>query len=354
MARVKPIPLFLGLALIGLIILTSLAVWRINWLLAPVGSAQDYEIIEVHVPLNSSLGTISGILEEEGVIRNALAFALYARYKGYSENLQAGNYLLATNMSFEEILETMQQGVILKEGHRFTIPEGFTVEQISRRLEREGLVESELFLEACRKFDYTGEESRFSFLDSVPPGVKYSLEGYLFPDTYEVEEDITPREIIEMMLSRFEEVFSQEHRMRAEELGLSIHEVVTLASLIEKEARVDEERKTISAVFHNRLQSEQMPFLQSCATVQYALGEVKPRLTNQDLEVDSPFNTYLYPHLPPGPIASPGRHSLEAALYPAEVDYLYFVYREDGTGRHYFSKTLEEHNYYKSVVQRSR
>ena len=135
---------------------------------------------------------------------------------------------------------------------------------------------------------------------------------------------------------------------------LVIHQVVTIASLVEKEAVISEERPLIAAVFHNRLNSETLPFLQSCASVQYLLSETKPVLTYKDLEIDSPFNTYLYPDLPPGPIASPGRQALEAALYPADSDYLYFVTKEHGSGGHNFSQTLQEHNNYKRIAQQNR
>jgi UPF0755 protein len=312
----------------------------------------DSQEIEVNIPLRSSTAQIAAILKEEGLIKNEMVFRLYSRYRGYDQKLQAGRHLLSADMSLEELLSNLQQGVVFKEGIRFTIPEGFNLEQIAARLENEGLFEGEAFLQAC--LDYPGENTTFDFLNEVPLDVSYTLEGYLFPDTFEVRRDITPKETIEVMLRRFDNVFTADFRLRAEELGLSIHEVVTLASIVEKESRVGAEQPIIAAVFHNRLRSPSMPLLQSCATVQYALGEVKPVLTYQDLEVDSSYNTYLYPNLPPGPIASPGRGALEAVLYPADVNYLYFVYKEDGSGTHYFSTTLQEHNYYKNLAQRNR
>ncbi len=250
-------------------------------------------------------------------------------------------------------MQTLQQGVLWEEGLRFTIPEGFTLEQIAARLEDEGMVGKEAFISACQDYMQNIDPS-FSFLNDIPSSVNFLLEGYLFPDTFEVRRGITARELIDVMLHRFNEVFNEDNRRRASEMGFTLHEIVTLASIVEKEARVAEERPIISAVFHNRLQSPGMSLLQSCATVQYALGEVKPVLLYEDLEIDSPYNTYLYPYLPPGPIASPGEDALEAALYPAEVDYLYFVYKEDGSGTHYFSTTLQEHNHYKALVQSMR
>lgn len=351
MFKKKPSLIIAALILAAFMLLSLLAYRSIRTLLMPVGSAAGEELKEINIPFNSSTGQIAAILQQEGIIKSSLFFRLYAQYKGYDQKLQAGCYLLSPEMSLDEILTTLQQGVIFKEGLRFTIPEGFTVEQIADKLENEGLVDKETFLRLCREYP---RESSFDFLQVVPAQVQYPLEGYLFPDTYEIRQDVTPEEIVDLMLRRFDEVFEETFRQRAEELGFSLHEIVTIASLVEKEARVANERPLISAVFHNRLKLESMPYLQSCATVQYALGEAKAVLTYQDLEVDSPYNTYLYPNLPPGPIASPGREALIAALYPAEVDYLYFVYKEDGSGEHYFSSTLEEHNYYKNLAQKNR
>jgi UPF0755 protein len=351
MFRAKPYRLWLVFLLTALIILSLSAYWQVNTLLLPVGTPNDMRPREVNIPFNSSTAQIAGILQQEGIIKSSLLFRFYARYKGYDQKLQAGNYLLSPGMTLDEILSALQQGVILERGVKLTIPEGFTVEQIAGRLEEEGLAGREEFLDICLEYRC---EPVLEFIQAAPSGVEYLLEGYLFPDTYEILPDVTPQEIVEMMLRRFARVFDDSFRQRAAELGFSPHEIVTLASLVEKEARVPEERPLISAVFHNRLKSENMPFLQSCATVQYILGEVKPVLTYQDLEIDSPYNTYLYPGLPPGPIASPGKDALQAALYPADVDYLYFVYKEDGSGEHYFSTTLEEHNYHKGLARQNR
>ena len=236
-------------------------------------------------------------------------------------------------MSIEEILLELQKGIVKQKGVRFTIPEGFTVEQIATRLEEKELVEREAFLELCRDYGESGSNASplLQKLGEIPAQVRFRLEGYLFPDTYEVHLDATEEEIVELMLSRFFEIFDEDCCLRAEKMGLNIHQVVTIASLVEKEATLPEERPLIAAVFHNRLNSKVLPFLQSCATIQYILGESKPVLTHQDLEIDSPFNTYLYPNLPPGPIASPGRQALQAALYPEDVEYLYFVSKKDGS-----------------------
>ncbi|MEW5921984.1 MAG: endolytic transglycosylase MltG [Bacillota bacterium] len=336
-------------------VLALLAYWRVSTLLSPVASTgthaeKEYFEKEVEIPLKYSTAQIAALLEEEGIIKSALLFRLYTRYRGYDQQLQAGRYTFSSGMSMEDILQELRRGVVYKETNRFTIPEGFTLEQIAARLGAAGLVDEDVFLEACRHY----QNDEFTFLKGIPPEVYYNLEGYLFPDTYEVYPGATAEEIITVMLRRFNTVCNEEYRHRAEELGLTLHEVVTIASLVEKEGQVEEEKTLISAVFHNRLQNKHMPLLQSCATVHYALGETKAYLTSKDLEIDSPYNTYIYPYLPPGPIASPGANALAAAVNPAPVTYLYFVSKEDGSGLHYFSNTLQEHNRYKALAQRNR
>ncbi|HAP32750.1 MAG TPA: endolytic transglycosylase MltG [Firmicutes bacterium] len=336
-----------------LLLLLSLAYWQINMLLLPVvGIAQyngvNYAKKEIVIPLNYSAADIAVLLEEEGIIKSALLFQLYARYHGYDQHLQAGRYMLNPAMGLADILEELKQGVVFKETRRFTIPEGFTMEQIAARLDAAGLAAADLFKEASRQY----YNDNFAFLDEIPAGVYHRLEGYLFPDTYEVFPESNADDIITIMLQRFAGVFNERYRSRAAELGLTIHEAITLASLIEREGRVREEKPLIAAVFHNRLKQNML--LQSCATVQYALGEIRAFLTYADLEIDSPYNTYLYPGLPPGPIASPSLYALRAALYPAPEDYLYFVSREDGSGAHYFSTTLQEHNRYKALAEHNR
>ncbi len=331
------------------------AYWRVSSLLSPainsgIYTRKEYLEKEIEIPLRSSTAHIAALLEEEGIISSALLFRLYARYRGYDQQLQAGRYTLSTGMSMEDILQELRRGVVYRETLRFTIPEGFNLEQIGTRLDAAGLVEKDVFLEACR--NYQNEE--FAFLKDIPAGVYHPLEGYLFPDTYEIYPGATAEEIITLMLRRFSSICDNVYRQQVTEMGFTLHEAVTLASLIEKEAKVEEEKPLISAVFHNRLQDRNMRLLQSCATVQYALGETKAYLTNKDLEIDSPYNTYIYPNLPPGPIASPGKNALLAAINPAPVTYLYFVNKEDGSGTHYFSHTLQEHNRYKAEIQRKR
>ncbi|UNC92587.1 endolytic transglycosylase MltG [Candidatus Contubernalis alkaliaceticus] len=311
----------------------------------PVSGAES-NLVLVEIPQGASSGNIAETLKQAGVVRNNLAFRVYAKFKGYDGRLKAGEYEFYTAMNMDEILEKLYQGDVIQSYTRITLPEGFRVEQVAARLEAQGVVEEEVFLELLleKQFDYW-------FLKDITQST-YPVEGYLFPDTYYLEDDDAEEEIIHRMLRQFEGVFNDTYQQRAEELGMTVHEVVTLASIIEREARLKEERPIISGVFHNRLQRNML--LQSCATVQYALGEIKPKLSTRDTEIDSPYNTYLHTGLPPGPIASPGRDAIHAALYPEETDNLYFVLRGDNSGGHYFSRTLQEHleNQRKAVRER--
>lgn len=296
------------------------------------------EPLTVEIPQGISTAGIARILEEEGVVKNATLFRLYVRYKEMDGKLQAGEYRLYENMNPADVLARLQEGRVSREQVRFTVPEGLRAEEVAARLAVAGLGSEEVFLDLMA----APEEFAFPFLEEIPEGLEYPLEGYLAPDTYFVHEDAAEADVLRVMLQKFNGFYTEEVRRRLEELELSLHEAVTLASIVERETRAAEERPIVAAVFHNRLEIGML--LQSCATVQYALGEVKPVLSYDDLKIQNRYNTYLYPGLPPGPIASPGRSSLEATLYPEDVDYLYFVYRDDGTGLHYFATTLRGHN----------
>jgi UPF0755 protein len=230
----------------------------------------------------------------------------------------------------EEIMKALVAGKA--ETVRFTIPEGYDIKRTSAKLTEDGLINAETFAKEIEtgKFDY-------EFLKDAPAGPN-RLEGFLFPETYEIFANANEHDIIDKMLYQFNKVFTDEYYARAEELGMSVRDVITLASIIEREARVPEDRPVIASVFYNRLKIK-MP-LQSCATVQYILGEQKPVLSIKDTKIESPYNTYLHPGLPPGPIASPGADSIKAALYPADTDYLYFLAKGDGS--HAFSSTYEQ------------
>lgn len=298
--------------------------------LGPVESSS--EEVPVRIPPGSSTLQIAEILRFNRLIKNELVFIAYSRLTGYDTKLKAGDYVLNRSFSLPQIFEKLSKGQV--QAVTFTIPEGFTVEQIAKALAQKGLVDEKKFLALAKKGAFN-----YPFIVQAKD-VKYKLEGFLFPDTYKVRPGSSEEEIIEVMLQRFAAVYDEQARSKARELGLNDQELVTLASLIEKEAKVALDRPLISGVIYNRLNNGMR--LQIDATIQYILGQAKPRLTYKDLEIESPYNTYLVEGLPPGPIASPGKAAIDAALNPAKTDYLYYVAKSDGS--HVFSKTLEEHN----------
>jgi len=295
----------------------------------PVDSAAT-DTINVEIPSGSSTDSIAGILEENGLIRSTFAFGIKSRLEGLDGTYEAGYYALAKNMTMDEIMQAIQKGTALTV--RFTIPEGFDIKKTAERLSEKGLINIDEFMNQVETGDYP-----YKFLADAASG-RERLEGFLYPDTYEVYPDADERQIIDKMLARFDALFTDEYYDRAAEMGMSVNQVITLASIIEREARVPEDRPVIASVFYNRLEIG-MP-LQSCATVQFILGEQKEKLTNDDIAIDSPYNTYKNKGLPPGPICSPGIDSIKAALYPADTDYLYFLAKGDGS--HVFSVTYDD------------
>jgi UPF0755 protein len=280
-------------------------------------------------------------LERQGLVRNHLIFSLYLKYKQEGHRFQAGTYEMVPGMTFDEIIGKLNRGEVRREPMiRFTIPEGFTLEQIADTLERVGLIDRERFFAAVDPKNVASPLVR-----QIPDhsGLKYPLEGYLFPETYELKEGATEQDIVNRMVDELERKLSQLPGWEAQlhKLGISFHEMMTIASLIEREVVVAEERPIVSGVIYNRLHKGWN--LQIDATVQYSLDEPKERLLHKDLEVDSPYNTYLHPGLPPGPIASPSLASIEAALYPAESEYMFYVTKKDGSREHLFAETYEEH-----------
>lgn len=297
-----------------------------------MGAATLTEEVKVEIPEASTPDAIGGILAEQGVIKSELGFKLQVRKDNAASELKAGTYYFkAQTYSLADVVACLQKGPAVS-GVKVTIPEGYNQAQIIGVLTEAGLCTEGEFLEAAANGDYG--------YDYLPPaGDSLRLQGFLFPDTYYVTEGDSAESIIAMMLKEFDSCYTDEWKARVSELGLTTQQWVTMASIIEKEAVVSEDRPIISGVFYNRIESGMN--LQSCATVQYALGEVKPVLSNEDVQIDSPYNTYINPGLPPGPIASPGYESLYAALYPTETDYLFFVAKPNGA--HIFTTTYEEH-----------
>ncbi|KKM09297.1 hypothetical protein SY88_19795 [Clostridiales bacterium PH28_bin88] len=304
---------------------------QVRTLMAPVSAIPEPEATVV-VPARASATQIASLLSERGLIRSKWLFLAYARYAGLDKRLKAGEYAISPADSLGQVVDKLTKGQVLT--YTFTIPEGYTLAQMADVLANKGLADRERFLRIAAESDFD-----FPFLEGIPKGAN-RLEGFLFPDTYRVSRGVTEEQLIEMMLRRFGRVYTDEFRQRASQMGMTTLQVVTLASIIEREAKKAEERPLVSAVFHNRI--EKNWYLESCATIQYILGEPKEILTYEDLAIDSPYNTYKYGGLPPGPIAAPGESSLMAALNPADVDYMFFVVKPDGS--HAFARTLAEHN----------
>ncbi|MDI9447867.1 MAG: endolytic transglycosylase MltG [Bacillota bacterium] len=308
--------------------------------LSPVTSKSKARDIVVVVPQQSTATQVGQILKDHELIHSPFVFVLYARWKNLDGSLKAGEYLLNNGLSTPEMLNELVEGRLASE--TITIPEGFTMTQVAELLETKGLAEREEFFAVAAREDFS-----YKFLEERPKGER-RLEGYLFPDTYRVTRGDSVRFLIDNMLKRFDlEMEELDYPSRAEKAGLTLHEAVTIASLIEREAKIDEERPLISGVIHNRMEKSML--LQIDATVQYALGTNKAQIYYKDLEVDSPYNTYKNNGLPPGPIAMPGRSSLLAAVEPAETAYLYYVARPDGS--HAFATNNTDHEANKERYQ---
>jgi len=342
----KGIPYKFKGILLSFIFLFFALIFAIVWfnsMLAPADISNE-NYIKYEVKSGSSSRQVAKDLQEKGLIKNAFVFGLYSKYKNSDTKLKSGVYLLSPSMSSEDILAKIAGGKSENLDKKVTFPEGVNLKQIAKILETNGIVTADAFIDAAIVKNF---QQNYDFLKELPP--EQSLEGFLFPDTYYLQQGKSPEHYIEIFLNRFTQVYFENNKLDEKQklLDMTTYEVVTLASIIEAEAKLDEERPIISGVFHNRLNIK-MP-LQSCATVEYALGEHKEVLTLKDLEVESPYNTYKYLGLPQGPIGSPGLSSLKAAVNPAEVDYLYFVAKGDGS--HLFAKTLAEHNKNKSKVR---
>lgn len=334
MIRIKVKRRFIAFILVlVLMILLLSGMLFMNWLgkgSGPIDPGNE-ETVLVTVPRGTSTNGIGELLESHGLISDAFVFRLKSKLEGYDGKFRAGEYYLSPGMSMDQIIEHLLAG--RDSATRFTIPEGYDLRRTADALEAQGLIDRETFFKEIEKgeFDYW-------FVEGLKEG-ESRLEGYLYPETYEIFVNATEKEIIGKMLSQFNTVFTEEHIKRMQELELSLNEVMILASIVEREAVVSEDRPIIAGVFQHRLRIG-MP-LQSCATVQYILGEQKPVLSIADTQIKSPYNTYLNAGLPPTPICSPGIESINAVLWPEETDYLYFLAKGDGS--HVFSVTYEEH-----------
>ena len=299
------------------------------------------ETIAIEIPQGATTRDIASILKENGIIGSELSFRIKSRFSGADGTYNYGTFYLSKNMDTDQIISTLQGASQPSDTMRLTIPEGYTARQIAALVDEMGIVTGDDFINEMNNgvFDY-------AFLEDVPKR-DYYLEGYLFPDTYFLSGNETAHDIISMMLDRFEQVYNEDINDALASTDYTLDQIITIASMVESEAKLDEERPTIAGVIYNRLDID-MP-LQIDSTVQYALGEQKARLTYADLKVDSPYNTYQVEGLPAGPICQPHESAIRAALWPEDTDYLFYVLKPDGSGSHNFAVTDEEFGEYREA-----
>jgi UPF0755 protein len=335
-------------------VLLVLSLAAIRWCVVPVPWNMTEDSVDVIITEGDSMAKIVDRLREINLIDDGRWFLILGKLLGKDRHIQAGRYDFDKGITLYSIFNKLVAGKVT--AIEVLIPEGSTIKEIGGILKNKIGVDSVKFVEASR-------DSQI-IRDLDIPGS--DLEGYLFPDTYKLHWGMDPVRLVEAMVNEFKRVFTPALSERSKKINLSAHEVITLSSMIEEEAKDGEEREMISAVYHNRLKLAML--LQCDPTVIYALNHEAGLTTSslnrtdgpasarplllEDLEIDSPYNTYKYAGLPPGPICSPGEASILAALYPAEVDYLYFVATGDGT--HVFSTTLDEHNRAKNRIKRAR
>lgn len=314
---------------VSLVVVVLGAIFAI--VVSATGGSNDEAPVEVAVAQGDTLSSVADKLESEGVIGSAFLFNLQARMGGSSDEIKPGTYTFQPEESNDQILAKLTEGEAVPT-FAVTIPEGLTLDQTADAVGESGQVSRKQFLEAANGKDYG-----YAFLED--PAIK-NTEGFLFPKSYEFEEGTDAKQIVNRLLEQYLlETQDVDIEGASERLNLTEYEIITVASLIEREAANDEERAIIASVIYNRIQ-EGMP-LQIDATIQYARGAPKENLSLQDLKVKSPYNTYENPGLPPGPIASPSKASIEAAVEPADTNYLYYVLTADGS-EHFFTNDYDE------------
>ena len=286
------------------------------------------------------VGEIALDLEKNKIVKSAFFFKLHAKLSGNQSNLQAGEYLLEKDISIKKLVDLLASGRSLSNEIPVLIKEGMSIKDINKQLKDEGIFANDDFLNLVQtKIKNLPEElDDYEFLKQAPSNA--DLEGYLFPDTYRIYKDSVSQDLVIKMLDNFQEKVDNDILKDIEKQG-TLHEIITMASLLEKEVRTEEDMKVVSGIFWNRIDNSQP--LQSCATLAYILGINKPQYSIEDTEVDSPYNTYKNYGLPPGPISNPGRTAIKAAVYPLKTSYNYFLSKPD-TGETVFSKTFEEHS----------
>jgi UPF0755 protein len=312
--------------------------------LKPIDPKNTKEM-EFKVESGATTDDIAEALEEKGLTRKALYFKIRSKLMGYDGNYREGIYALTKAMSMDNIMQELITGTKNTSLVKFTVREGLTTKQTIDELVKKGLGTKKEFMNEIMngKFDY-------KFLADAPKN-ENRLEGFLYPNTYEVYKEATPHDVLDVMLAQFDKEFTEEYYERAKEVNVTVYEAVTVASMIEKEASLDEEKPMVARVIYNRLNINMR--LQIDATIQYALPEPKQFLLYSDLEIDSPYNTYKHDGLPPTPICSPQISYIKAALYPAANDYLFYVLKPALDGSHNFAATDDEFEKYKKEYARA-
>lgn len=324
--------IYLSFILITSLILSVFAVIWANDIFALI---KKDEVISIEIPPDATTGKVAKILDKAGVIEYGSIFTLFTNFTVKKPQYVSGKYELNSKMDYRAIISTVRKNPNSKNVVRITIPEGYTVSQIIDELVDKNVATRVELEDTASNYKY-----KHNFLQDIPLG-KNRLEGYLFPDTYEFYENDNPVMVFNKMLNNFSAKVDDDIWARASSMGLSKHQVITIASLIEREAKIEDEQVKISAVIHNRLKSKEYPYLQVDASVLYAVGH-KNELSKEDLKVKSPYNTYTNKGLPPGPIAGPGYAAIYAAVNPEKSSNYFYVAKKDGT--HIFTKTLDEHN----------
>ena len=322
------------LVIVAVVITYFFAKNCINDNLQAVDSNDDTKIV-VEIPAGSSTNHIADILYENELIKDTRIFKYYAKKIDADSKLKAGSFVLSKNMNVDELLNKLISGGSSGNTLNITVIEGLTLEEAARDISEQMDLSYDRLVEIMNNGQMFKDD--MEFLKDYPD--INNLQGYLLPETYNVYINSSEEDIVKVLLNQFDRFYINEIKPRLANSKLSFEELIKLASIVEKEALLDEERDEVAAVFLNRIDINMK--LQSCATVNYAHGEWKERLTYEDIAIDSPYNTYVVEGLPPTPINSPGKVSIIASLEPADVDYLFFVAKGDGS--HYFSRSYDEH-----------
>ena len=316
-----------GLMYFAMIACISVVLAACVWLAAnDVLSLNKKEVsAEITIAEDFTIDQVARQLKDAGIINYPFLFKFYSGLSHAEEQIEPGTYTLSSKLDYRAIVTDLQEGAVTLSTVEVTIPEGKTVLQTLEMLADKGVCELEELKSCAAKYNFD-----YDFLEGLKPGDYTRLEGYLFPDTYEFYVGSSPERAIKKFLDNFKAKVTEEMMLTAGQMGMDFDQVLTVASLIEMEAATDAERPVIASVIYNRLNDPDFPYLQIDATVQYALGERKEKLTYEDLETDSPYNTYKYQGLPPGPICNPGLTSIRAALGPDETNYYYYALQSDG------------------------